>query len=109
MTGNGFPLNLTSTGKWAVPPCTLCTNEAFWPGGSTAQQQEESMTKKPTKPAIKPDEHYDSILGDISNVIDAARRSAARSVNCIMTAAYWLIGRHIFEFEQKGFRASRLR
>ena len=60
------------------------------------------MTKKPTTPAIKLDEHYDSILGDISNVIDAARRSAARSVNCIMTAAYWLIGRHIFEFEQKG-------
>lgn len=46
--------------------------------------------------------HYDSILGDISNVIDAARRSAVRSVNCIMTAAYWLIGRRIVEFEQKG-------
>jgi predicted nuclease of restriction endonuclease-like (RecB) superfamily len=46
--------------------------------------------------------HYDSILGDISHVIDAARRSAARSANCIMTAAYWLIGRRIVEYEQKG-------
>ena len=49
-----------------------------------------------------PDVDYRTILGDISNVIDAARRSAARSVNCIMTAAYWLIGRRIVEFEQKG-------
>ncbi len=46
--------------------------------------------------------HYGSILGDISSVIDAARRSAARSVNSIMTAAYWLIGRRIVEFEQSG-------
>ncbi|MFC1895725.1 YhcG family protein [Thermodesulfobacteriota bacterium] len=60
------------------------------------------MTKKPTKPDNSPNIHYDSILGDISDVIDAARRSAARSVNCIMTAAYWLIGRRIVEFEQSG-------
>jgi hypothetical protein len=46
--------------------------------------------------------HYKSVLGDISSVIDAARKSAARSVNCTMTAAYWLIGRSILEFEQKG-------
>ena len=49
-----------------------------------------------------PDVDYRTILGDIANVLDAARRSAARSVNCIMTAAYWLIGRRIVEFEQKG-------
>lgn len=60
------------------------------------------MTKKPTKTEGSLDIHYDSILGDISNVIDAARRSAARSVNCIMTAAYWLIGRRIVETEQRG-------
>lgn len=51
------------------------------------------MTKK-----IEPKENglsvqYDSILGDISKLIDGARRSAARSVNCVMTAAYWLIGK----------------
>ena len=60
------------------------------------------MTNKPIRPGSSLEIHYDSILGDISNVIDAARRSAARSVNCIMTAAYWLIGRRIVEFEQKG-------
>jgi hypothetical protein len=40
--------------------------------------------------------------GSSTSVIEAARRSAARSVNCIMTAAYWLVGRRIVEFEQKG-------
>jgi hypothetical protein len=60
------------------------------------------MTKKPAKPDNSPHLHYDSFLGEISNLIDAARRSVARSVNFIMTAAYWLIGRRIVEFEQKG-------
>jgi hypothetical protein len=62
------------------------------------------MTKKPRKPDSSPDLHYESILGEISNLIDAAGRSAARSVNCIMTAVYWLIGRRIVESEQKGER-----
>jgi hypothetical protein len=60
------------------------------------------MTKKPLKPDSTLEAHYDSVLGDISNVIDVARSSAARSVNYIMTAAYWLIGRRIVESEQKG-------
>lgn len=60
------------------------------------------MKKKTTRPSGNLDAHYDSVLGDISSVIDAARRSAARSVNCIMTAAYWLVGRRIVESEQKG-------
>jgi hypothetical protein len=62
------------------------------------------MTKKLKKQDNILDVNYESILEDISNVIEAARRSAARSVNCIMTAAYWLIGRRIVEFEQKGKR-----
>jgi len=60
------------------------------------------MTKKELKPGSTLDTHYDYILGDISKVIDTARSSAARSVNYIMTAAYWFIGCRIFEFEQKG-------
>jgi hypothetical protein len=60
------------------------------------------MTKNPKRPDSSLEVHYESVLGDISHLIDAARRSAARSVNCIMTAAYWLIGRRIVEFEQKG-------
>lgn len=60
------------------------------------------MTKKALTPDSALGAHYDSVLGDISAVIDSARRSAARSVNSIMTAAYWLIGRRIVEEEQRG-------
>ena len=45
---------------------------------------------------------YQTVFGDVSKIIDAARDSAARSVNAAMTAAYWLIGRRIVEFEQSG-------
>lgn len=60
------------------------------------------MAKQSKGPGGNFEVHYKSILGDISHVVDAARKSAARSVNCIMTAAYWLIGRRIVESEQKG-------
>ena len=45
---------------------------------------------------------YEAVFGDVSNIIDAARDSAARSVNAAMTAAYWLIGHRIVESEQSG-------
>ena len=45
---------------------------------------------------------YEAVFGDVSKIIDAARESAVRSVNAAMTAAYWLIGRRIVEFEQSG-------
>ena len=45
---------------------------------------------------------YEAVFGDVSKIIDAARESAVRSVNVAMTAAYWLIGRRIVEFEQSG-------
>ena len=50
----------------------------------------------------KLDAPHQSIFGDVTRIIDAAKQSAARSVNAVMTAAYWLIGRHIVEFEQEG-------
>jgi len=45
---------------------------------------------------------YDRLIGGISKVLETARRASARSVNAIMTAAYWEIGRRIVEFEQAG-------
>ena len=50
----------------------------------------------------KLDAQYQTIFGDVSRIVDAARQSAARSVNAVMTAAYWMIGRRIVEFEQSG-------
>ena len=52
--------------------------------------------------ALSQNAPYQAVYGDVSKIIDAARESAARSVNAAMTAAYWLIGRRIVEFEQSG-------
>lgn len=45
---------------------------------------------------------YDGFRSDIVTLLDAARRAAARSVNAVMTATYWDIGRRIVKFEQGG-------
>ena len=52
--------------------------------------------------ALSQDAPYRAVFGDVSKIIDAAKESAARTVNAAMTAAYWLIGRRIVEFEQSG-------
>lgn len=45
---------------------------------------------------------YGDIYTGIVDLLEAARRAAARSVNALMTASYWEIGRRIVEFEQGG-------
>lgn len=47
---------------------------------------------------------YAGIHSGIVELLDAARHAAARSVNALMTASYWEIGRRIVEAEQKGKR-----
>lgn len=60
------------------------------------------MTLKPVRKTPPVESAYGMILDDIARLIAAARSAAARSVNCVMTATYWLIGRRIVEFEQGG-------
>ncbi|WP_162957844.1 PDDEXK nuclease domain-containing protein, partial [Pseudomonas aeruginosa] len=55
------------------------------------------------KPAALP-AGYAGIHGGIVELLDAARQAAARSVNALMTASYWEIGRRIVEAEQNGRR-----
>jgi predicted nuclease of restriction endonuclease-like (RecB) superfamily len=45
---------------------------------------------------------YNDVLSDVSDLLEGARRGAARRVNSIMTATYWLIGKRIVECEQEG-------
>ena len=59
------------------------------------------MERKVAK-AGGPEDSYQTIFGNVSRIIDAARQSATRSVNAAMTAAYWLIGHRIVEYEQAG-------
>jgi len=55
------------------------------------------MTKMATIP-----ENYNNIRAEIVELLKAARSTAARNVNSIMTATYWEIGRRIVEQELKG-------
>lgn len=57
----------------------------------------KTVGKKLTTPA-----GYGDIHTGIVELLEAARRAAARSVNALMTASYWEIGRRIVEFEQGG-------
>lgn len=45
---------------------------------------------------------YNRFVGDISTLLETARHKTARTINSILTATYWEIGRRIVEFEQSG-------
>ena len=55
------------------------------------------MTKSDIAPAV-----YAGLHRGIADVVASSRAAAARSVNALMTATYWEIGRRIVEFEQGG-------
>jgi predicted nuclease of restriction endonuclease-like (RecB) superfamily len=58
------------------------------------------MTKK--NPLVA--KSYDGLLQGVVHLLEEARRGAARSLNAILTATYWEIGRRIVEHEQEGKR-----
>lgn len=60
------------------------------------------MTKMTTIP-----DNYNNIRAEIVELLKAARSTAARNVNSIMTATYWEIGRRIVEQELKGEARAR--
>lgn len=55
-----------------------------------------------TTPAVPEQVDYAAVHTDIIALLESARSAAARSVNALMTASYWAIGRRIVEFEQGG-------
>jgi hypothetical protein len=60
--------------------------------------------KKPHKKSIlqTASAEYGGLIGGIAELLETGRRAAARTVNVVMTATYWEIGRRIVEFEQGG-------
>lgn len=46
--------------------------------------------------------NYDNIHAEIVELLESSRSATVRSVNSIMTASYWQVGRRIVEFEQAG-------
>ncbi len=76
----------------------------FLPGIIGTLQRNETMASKRIKRHGRANMDYESVLNEVCDVIHAARQSAARAVNSVMTGAYWLIGRRIVEHEQQGKR-----
>ena len=63
----------------------------------------KSVSKtKPSAPESV--EGYEAVLASLVTLLESARRFSARSVNTIMTATYWEIGRRIVGHEQGGKR-----
>lgn len=54
--------------------------------------------------SAKPANVHDGVITEIVELIEVARRRAARAVNATMTAVYWSIGRRIVLEEQHGAR-----
>ncbi|MGA7915934.1 MAG: PDDEXK nuclease domain-containing protein, partial [Candidatus Acidiferrales bacterium] len=48
------------------------------------------------------DKSYSGFVAQLVGLLEQARSNSARSVNAIMTATYWEIGRRIVEHEQRG-------
>src|SRR5437867_5760833 len=59
-----------------------------------------TLSKKTVSKVLS--EEYGGVIGGIAELLEASRRVASRSVNALMTATYWEIGRRIVEFEQRG-------
>ena len=57
---------------------------------------------KPTKT-----QNYSNLIADLSSFIERGRREAVRYVNIALVATYWLVGRRIVEYEQKGKKKAR--
>ena len=45
---------------------------------------------------------YSTLITELASLIDQGRKAAVRYVNTALVATYWLIGRRIVEYEQKG-------
>jgi hypothetical protein len=45
---------------------------------------------------------YQALVSSISELLEHGRKSAAKSINTVLTTTYWLIGRRLVEYEQGG-------
>jgi predicted nuclease of restriction endonuclease-like (RecB) superfamily len=47
-------------------------------------------------------QNYSDLINDLTSLIEQGRKAAVRYVNTALVATYWLMGRRIVEFEQRG-------
>lgn len=46
--------------------------------------------------------NYSTLITDLASLIEQGRKAAVRYVNTALLATYWLVGRRVVEYEQKG-------
>ena len=68
-------------------------------GKASGGQVHQMLSKKPIAARHA---NYGEVLEDVAHLLVTARGASARSVNALMTASYWLVGRRLFEGEQRG-------
>lgn len=51
---------------------------------------------------LSPNKGYEELIKNIGSVYDKAKNNIVSTINVEMLNAYWEIGRHIIEYEQKG-------
>ena len=73
----------------------------------SAASMARRRSKLQKKTSIEPVAGHDELLADVVSTIEDTRRAAARSVNAVMTATYWLVGQRIVEREQEGAARAR--
>ncbi len=71
---------------------------------SSARFRGSHLTRKPVPAG---NHSYTSLLTGVTKLLEQARRYSARSVNAIMTATYWEIGRRIVQHKQAGEKRAR--
>jgi predicted nuclease of restriction endonuclease-like (RecB) superfamily len=47
-------------------------------------------------------QNYSNLITDLTSLIEQGRKTAVRYVNAALVATYWLMGRRIVEYEQRG-------
>ena len=60
------------------------------------------MAKKKKGELVLAGADYDSLLARISSLLEQGRRATVRTVNAILSATYWEVGRQIVEYEAAG-------
>jgi len=58
--------------------------------------------RRKTTAVARPQVPYESLVGNIADLLEQSRRTSARAINNILTTTYWELGRQIVEFEQGG-------
>lgn len=56
---------------------------------------------------IRKRQNYLRLITEIASLIEQGRKAAVRYVNTALVATYWLIGRRVVEYEQKGRERAR--